>query len=133
VAAHEAGKEQPSGSLLSGGSGEQQSKHPARTVIPRSLLTQRQCSSPPCAASQHHWQYQGKSKENRCSGWMAKRFSDPLQAPHLLGSQVKEEKECLEKKMHQLKVPSFTAAVLHRATRLHEPHIFAIRAVRATE
>lgn len=37
VAAHEAGEARPSGSLLSGGSGEQQSKRPARTGVPSSL------------------------------------------------------------------------------------------------
>lgn len=41
VAAHEAGEAQPSGSLLSGGSGEQQSKRPARYSNPQAPAQHR--------------------------------------------------------------------------------------------
>lgn len=102
VAAHEAGETRPSGWLLSGGRGEQPSRHPARTAMPRHLLTQRQSCSLPCAASWHQWNHQGKSKEDQSRGWIANRSNDPHS--HLPPRQSVQEGERVSGKikMHQL-------------------------------
>lgn len=55
VAVHEAGEAQPSGSLLSGASGEQQREHPAHIAV----------CMPHHVTSWHHQQHQEKGKESR--------------------------------------------------------------------
>lgn len=104
VAAHEAGEARPSGSLLSGGSREQQSERPARTAIPR--------QHPSITGSTRERERRTEVEDGRQTG-----LATPPRAPLLLlCSQLKEERGCLEnKEMYQLQVPAFTAASLRRA------------------
>lgn len=121
VAAHKAGEARPSGSLLSGGSREQQSKCPAHTAIPRHPLMQRQCYSLPCVASQHHWQYHGKSKEDQSRGWTANRSSDlpsppPPRQSAQGGERVFGQKKCTSSKSLPSLQPAYTGLKSHQTS-----------------
>lgn len=92
-----AGEAQPSGSLLSGGSGEQQSKRPERYSSPEAPCSHRgSAAAHPARHPSVADRCQGKSKEDWSRGRRANRSSEPP-APCLLGSQLKEERESYKK------------------------------------